>query len=303
MPGKLKEVKERIASVKSTQQITKAMKLVAASKLKKATDAIVQMRPYSRKLSDMLSNIATATEGDVNIAYAQQRHASRALLVVITSDKGLCGGFNTNVIKAARLTIENELAPQRAAGKLAIMPIGKKGYDFFKKYNDCRIIADNVDLLKHASFEQVSEVAQEIMNGFLAGAFDKVVVAYGEFRNAAVQYFKVVPFLPIPRNDAAQKSAAKAATVSSKKVDYIFEPEKVRLIEELTPKILKTQFFSFILDNNASEHGARMTAMDNASKNANELLNELRIRYNKERQAAITTELTEIVSGAAALQG
>ncbi|MCB0514994.1 MAG: ATP synthase F1 subunit gamma [Chitinophagales bacterium] len=293
MPGKLKEVKTRINSVKSTQQITKAMKLVAASKLKKATDAIVQMRPYADKLGEVLRNISAGNSSDVEIVYAMERPIQRAAVVVITSDKGLCGSFNANILKTANFYIKNDLASVRKNGNLTIIPIGKKAYDAFKKYEDCKLVTDYVNLFKDLSYNNVSDVAKMLMNGFEVGYYDKVVVAYAEFKNAAVQNFNLVDFLPIAKKQAEEKQASN--------VDYIFEPDKAKLLKDLTPKILKTQFYSYLLDNNASEHGARMTAMDNATNNAAELLRQLQIKYNKERQAAITTELTEIVSGAAAL--
>ncbi len=300
MSGKLKEVKTRIASVTSTQQITKAMKLVAASKLKKATDAIVQMRPYSQQLSNMLSNIVAATEGDVSIELAKVRpEVNNALVVVITSDKGLCGGFNSNIIKQARKAVEEKYAEQRKAGKLSIMTLGKKGNDFFKKYDDCNIIDDHIDIFKGLSFESASVAINDIMDAYADGKYDEVMVAYAEFKNPVVQYFHLNQFLPIESSSAKDLGAKEGG----KKSDYIFDPNKEKLINELVPKILKTQLYSYLLDSNASEHGARMTAMGNATENAGEMLRELKISYNKERQAAITTELTEIVSGAAALEG
>lgn len=301
MSGKLKEVKTRIASVTSTQQITKAMKLVAASKLKKATDAIVQMRPYAQQLSNMLGNIVAATEGDVSIELAKVRpEINNALVVVITSDKGLCGGFNTNVIKQARKAVEEKYAEQRKAGKLSIMTLGKKGNDFFKKYTDCNIIDEHMDVFKKLSFENASVAINEIMNAYKDGTYDEVMVAYAEFKNPVVQFFHLKQFLPI---ESASASDLGGSAKDAKNNDYIFDPNKEKLINELVPKILKTELYSYLLDSNASEHGARMTAMGNATENAGEMLRELKISYNKERQAAITTELTEIVSGAAALEG
>lgn len=297
MSGKLKEVKERISSVKSTQQITKAMKLVAASKLKKATDQIVQMRPYAQKLSEMLGNIAAATEGDVQLPQAKTREVKKALMVVVTSDRGLCGGFNSNIIKRARLKIEGDYAEIRKAGNLSIMCIGKKGHDAFKKYTNCNIITDYMDMFKDLNFGESCDASRYMLDSFADGTYDEICVSYAEFQNAVVQNFQAITFLPIQQMDMGKEEET-----SNKKTDYIFEPDKNQLIEELAPKILNTQFYSYLLDNNASEHGARMTAMDNATNNADELLKELKINYNKARQAAITTELTEIVSGAAALE-
>ncbi|MCL4139394.1 UNVERIFIED_CONTAM: hypothetical protein GTU68_059167 [Idotea baltica] len=274
------------------------MKLVAASKLKRATDAIVQMRPYARKLSDILANIAGATEGDVELEYAIERPVNKVLLVVITSDKGLCGAFNANIIKKARLAIDNEYAEHRAAGNVSIMTLGKKSYDFFKKYDDCEILDEHFGIFKDLKFESTAAVVEEIMEKFAGGEYDEVYVAYSQFKNAAVQNIKFEKFLPIKKLETPEGEVE-----STEKSDYIFEPSKEVLIKELAPKILKTQFHSYLLDNFASEHGARMTAMDSATENANDLLRDLKLKYNKERQAAITTELTEIVSGAAALEG
>jgi len=294
MSGKLKEVKDRIESVKNTQKITKAMKLVAASKFKRATDAITQMRPYSNKLSQMLTNIVTATEGDVKIDLAEERPAiDNVLIVVITSDKGLCGGFNTNVIKKAKQAIEQYDA-QRKQGKLSLMTIGKKGHDSLKKYKNINFITDHMNLFKKLSFENSTPAIESVLESYTNGEYDKVVIAYSQFKNAITQIFHLKQFLPIEKLEIDE-------TAKKTKVDYVFEPDKHLLIQELAPKILKTQFYSYLLDSNASEHGARMSAMDNATENANELLKDLKTTYNKERQAAITKELIEIVSGAAAL--
>jgi len=292
MPGKLKEVKTRINSVTSTQQITKAMKLVAASKLKKATDHIVQMRPYEHKLSEMMVKLVDATAGDINISLAKERPIENVLVVVITSDKGLCGGFNANIIKAARRAVTEKYAEPWKAGKVTILYIGKKGNDVLKKLEAAQHNTEFLNLMKNLRFDAVAPLVEQIIKDFSEAKFDAVDVCYAQFRNAAVQYFKCEQFLPI----------MKPVTESKKKNDYLFEPDQNRLVEELVPKILKTQFFRFMLDTTASEHGARMTAMDSATNNATELLRALKIRYNKERQAAITTELTEIVSGAAALE-
>lgn len=293
MSGKLKEVRIRITSVTNTQQITKAMKMVSAAKLRRAQDAVLQMRPYALKMSEMLSNIAAATQGDVKIEYAAEREVKNALIVIITSDKGLCGAFNSNVVKAAKRLIEeryNTLNPQN----IQLMFIGKKGFDQLKR-TAYRQNATYMQLLHKISFESVSEATEHIKTGFVQGQYDEVFVIYNKFKNAATQLLDTDQFLPIKKVEA-DKSA-------KTNIDYIFDPDKFQLIEELVPKILNTTFFRYILDSNASEHGARMTAMDKASDNANELLRDLKIQYNRARQAAITTELTEIVSGAAALEG
>jgi F-type H+-transporting ATPase subunit gamma len=295
MAGQLKEVRNRIKSVQSTQQITKAMKMVSAAKLRRAQDAIIQMRPYASKLQEMLSNIVSNAEGGANMSLAEERQVKKVLMVVITSDRGLCGAYNANIQKMALATIKEKYAAQQASGNLTIWAIGKKGAEFFQKrgYNvDVRF----KDIFTKLSFEAVQQCAQAAVLAFAQKEFDAVEIVYSEFKNAATQRFIAEPFLPIPKNSAEKGKQAK-------KSDFIFEPEKDQLIAELMPKILNTQLYKAVLDCNASEHGARMTAMDKASENANELLKSLKISYNRARQAAITTELTEIVSGAAALQG
>ena len=289
MAGQLKEVRNRIKSTQSTQQITKAMKMVSAAKLRRAQDAITQMRPYARKLQDMLSNIIGSLEGDMNLALAETRPVNNVLLIVITSDRGLCGGYNANVVKLAKATIAEKYPTQ----KITIWNIGKKGFESLSKsgYNTN---ADYKDIFLNLTFSNVQTAAKAAMDAFANKEFDAIEIIYSEFKNAATQEFKAEAFLPIP------KMAKKA---NQKKTDFIFEPQKETLVAELMPKILNTQLFKAVLDANASEHGARMTAMDKASENANELLKSLKISYNRARQAAITTELTEIVSGAAALNG
>jgi F-type H+-transporting ATPase subunit gamma len=293
MAGQLKEVRNRIKSVQNTQQITKAMKMVSAAKLRRAQDAIVQMRPYARKLQEVLSNIVSDSEGEIGMNLAVERTPERILLIVITSDRGLSGAYNANVIKLAKLTIREKYAAQHAKGNVHIWSIGKKGFEHFIK-NKYKTDASHRDLFLNLSFENVTTVSKAAMKAFVAKEFDVVELVYSEFRNAATQRFTVERFLPIPK--VAKKEGAK-------KSDFIFEPAKEELVAELMPKILNTQLFKAVLDAHASEHGARMTAMDKATENANELLKSLRISYNRARQAAITTELTEIVSGAAALQG
>ncbi len=293
MSGQLKEVRNRIKSVTSTQQITKAMKMVSAAKLRRAQDAILQMRPYSQKLQEMLSNIVSATSSEVNLPLAVERPIEKVLLIVVTSDRGLCGAYNANVIKAARARIVDNYASQHAKGNVTILPIGKKGYEFFQR-NNYKLVDAYWDIFGDLSFENVRRAALHAQQAFLNKEYDKIELVYSQFKNAATQAFVTEQYLPIPK-------VANANT--SKKTDFIFEPSMTVLLEELMPKILNTQVFKAVLDANASEHGARMTAMDKASENANELLKSLKISYNRARQAAITTELTEIVSGAAALQG
>lgn len=296
MGGQLKEVRNRIKSVQSTQQITKAMKMVSAAKLRRAQDAITQMRPYANKLQDMLSNIVSNGEGgDGGLDLATDRPVESVLLIVITSDRGLCGGYNLNISKLAKLTIEEKYSAQMKKGKLAIWGIGKKGVEYFQRrgYN---VNVDHRDTFHQLSFSNVQQVAEAAVKAFVNKEFDVIELVYSQFKNAATQIFKVERYLPIPKAvESADKKVAKA--------DFIFEPAKDQLIAELMPKILNTQLYKAILDANASEHGARMTSMDKATENAEDLIKTLKISYNRARQAAITTELTEIVSGAAALEG
>ncbi len=293
MAGQLKEVRNRIKSVQSTQQITKAMKMVSAAKLRRAQDSITQMRPYAQKLQEMLSNIVSNIEGGASLKLAEERAVEKVLLIVITSDRGLCGGYNANIVKLAKITIAEKYEAQFKKGNVTVWNIGKKGYESLTK-SGYKTDATFKDIYLSLSFENVQAAAQAAMKAFENKEFDAVELVYSEFKNAATQRFAAEQFLPIP------KVAKKA---SGKKSDFIFEPAQDLLVAELMPKILNTQLYKAVLDGNASEHGARMTAMDKASENANELLKSLKISYNRARQAAITTELTEIVSGAAALQG
>lgn len=293
MSGQLKEVRNRIKSVQSTQQITKAMKMVSAAKLRRAQDSIIQMRPYARKLQDMLSNIVSSSSSDIALPLAEERAVERVLLIPITSDRGLCGAYNTNVIKMTRQVIETKYAAQNAKKNVTVLPIGKKGYEYFSRYG-YKVVSDFWEIFADLSFENVRNAAVYAQKAFLNKEYDRIEIIYSQFKNAATQVFVSEPYLPIPKVE--QK-------VGGRNTDFIFEPSKDILLNELMPKILNTQVYKAVLDANASEHGARMTAMDKASENANELLKSLKISYNRARQAAITTELTEIVSGAAALQG
>ena len=293
MSGALKEVRNRIKSVQSTQQITKAMKMVSAAKLRRAQDAITQMRPYAQKLQEMLSNIVSSSDANISLDLATERPIEKVLIIVVTSDRGLCGGYNSNLIKLAKQVIREKYESQSAKGNVQILPIGKKGYEHFTK-NGFKVIDNYWDIFHGLSFEKVQGAARFAMEKFAAKEVDAIDVIYSEFKNAATQRFIAEQFLPVQKV---------AETGDKKKSDFIFEPNQEVLITELMPKILNTQLYKSVLDANASEHGARMTAMDKASDNANELLKTLKISYNRARQAAITTELTEIVSGAAALQG
>jgi F-type H+-transporting ATPase subunit gamma len=293
MSGALKEVRNRIKSVQSTQQITKAMKMVSAAKLRKAQEAITQMRPYAKKLQEMLSNIVSNADGDISMNLATVRPVEKVLVIVVTSDRGLCGGYNSNLIKLAKQTIREKYSAQSAKGNAELLPLGKKGYEHFSK-NNFKVIDHYWNIFLDISFENVQKAAKFAMDAFASGQVDAVELVYSEFKNAATQRFVSEQFLPVTKTEKVK---------GQKQQDFIFEPDKDVLIEELMPKILNTQLYKAVLDANASEHGARMTAMDKATENANELLKALKISYNRARQAAITTELTEIVSGAAALQG
>lgn len=294
MSGQLKEVRNRIQSVTSTQQITKAMKMVSAAKLRRAQDAILQMRPYAEKLQEMLSNIVSAASGDMELHLADERPVEKVLLIPITSDRGLAGAYNTNVIKLTREIIREKYSSQHAKGNVTILPLGKKGYEYFLRYG-YKVVDNFWTVFTDLSFDNIRKAAVFAQEGFLNKNYDRVELVYSQFKNAATQMFVSEPYLPIPKVSGADDN--------KKAADFIFEPDKETLINELMPKILSTQVYKAVLDANASEHGARMTAMDKASENANELLRSLKISYNRARQAAITTELTEIVSGAAALQG
>ncbi len=293
MSGALKEVRNRIKSVQSTQQITKAMKMVSAAKLRRAQDAITQMRPYAQKLQEMLSNIVSNSDGDVAMDLAVERTIEKALVIVVTSDRGLCGGYNSNLIKLTKQVMREKYAEQYAKGNVLVLPIGKKGYEHFTK-NGFKVVDQYWDIFTNLSFDRVQTAAAYAMQAFANKEIDAVTLVYSEFKNAATQIFAAEPFLPVQKVEKKE---------GQKKADFIFEPGKEVLITELMPKILNTQLYKAVLDANASEHGARMTAMDKASENANEMLKTLKISYNRARQAAITTELTEIVSGAAALKG
>ncbi len=288
----LKEVRIRISSVTSTQQITKAMKLVSATKLRRAQNAITLMRPYATKLNGILANLTDSIDIDALKVYFDARPVKNVLVVVITSDRGLCGSFNANVIKMANKTINEKYASQKAAGNVTVMGIGKKGHDFFSKQN-VRYIDSFKEALLTPNAESSFAIGEFILNAYTSGKFDAVEVVYNQFKNAATQILTAEQFLPINTANFAQES--------NKKSDYIFEPNKEEILLELIPRILKTQLFRSMLDSLASEHGARMVAMDKATDNAGELLKALKIEYNRVRQAAITTEISEIVGGAAAL--
>jgi len=287
----LKEVRNRIASVSSTQQITKAMKMVSAAKLKRATNAIVQLRPYANKLKAILANLSVSLE-DASSPYTAVREPKKVLIVAVSSNRGLAGAFNMNVIKAVNQLISGTYATQYREGNVSIVAIGKKTQDYYekRKYN---VIGNNNDLYQQLTFENTAKITESIMEAFKAGEFDKVELVYNQFKNAAVQFITTEQLLPV----------AKVADdlVADTQTDYILEPSQEEIVTELIPKSIKIQVYKAVLDSHASEHGARMTAMDKATENAGDLIKALKLSYNQARQAAITTELTEIVSGAAAL--
>lgn len=269
------------------------MKMVSAAKLRRAQDAITQMRPYAQKLQEVLSNIVSNSEGEVNMDLAAERTVEKAMIIIVTSDRGLCGGYNSNLIKLAKQVAKDKYPNQLAKGNVQFLPIGKKGYEHFSK-NGFTVVDKFWNIFTGLSFDKVQAAAKYAMDAFANKELDAVELVYSEFKNAATQVYSAEQFLPV-------RKVAKVP--GQKNADFIYEPSKEVLIAELIPKILNTQLFKGTLDGNASEHGARMTAMDKASDNANELLKSLKISYNRARQAAITTELSEIVSGAAALNG
>jgi F-type H+-transporting ATPase subunit gamma len=296
MAGGLKEVRERIKSVINTQQITKAMKMVSAAKLRKAQNAIVQVRPYAERLNRMLSNILSNLDGDASTSFGKEREVKNALLVVMTSNRGLCGAFNTNICKEAALLVSGKYQKQHREGKLSVLFIGKKGYEWFRRrYRDIELISEHISVYDNPAYDNVKLVSGKLMEEFSSGKYDSIDIVYGRFKNAATTFPTAEQWLPVPKMETPAGS-------KQKKADYIFEPDQQQLLEHLVPSILQLSFHKSLLDTQASEHGSRMTAMDKATENAEELLKSLRINYNKARQEAITTELGEIVSGAAALE-
>ncbi len=292
----LKEIRVRRASITSTRQITSAMKMVSAAKLRKAQDAILRFRPYVEKLHEILASVADSLKDDKDNRYAVQRDRERILLVLITSNKGLCGAFNSNVIKASIQRALSVYGDQMMAQQVDFITIGKKGYDFLRK-KGYRVIFNGSDIFDELTFDGVSRIAEKIMKLYTDQEYDQVDIIYNLFKNAATQILQEEEFLPIQLRKLAEEKT------ESRYVDYIFEPSKRYIVEELIPRSLKLQFYRAILDSHAAEHGARMTAMHQATDNATELLKELSLLYNKARQAAITKEINEIVGGAEALKG
>jgi F-type H+-transporting ATPase subunit gamma len=283
----LKEIRNRITSVSSTMQITSAMKMVSAAKLKKAQDAITAMRPYAEKLTELLQNVSATLEGDAGGEFTSQREINKVLLVVITSNRGLCGAFNTNVIKQAKVIAENYAGKQ-----VDVFAIGKKGNDVLRKTNS--VIDNKSEVFDALTFDNVAKIANVLTEKFTSGEYDKIELVYNQFKNAATQIVQTEQFLPL---------APIVSDVPVSSGDYLFEPSKEEIVLTLIPKSLKTQLYKAVRDSFASEHGARMTAMHKATDNATELRNQLKLTYNKARQAAITNEILEIVGGAEALKG
>ncbi len=267
------------------------MKMVAAAKLRRAQDAIMQMRPYAQKLNEILQNVSSS---EANSPYAEVRPVNRVLIIPVTSDRGLCGAFNTNIFRQVRLLVEGEYREYVASGNLTVMPVGKKAADYYKR-RELAVKQGFGDIFSRLTFENAREAAEFAMNSFAAGEYDKVVVVYNEFKNVATQIVRANQLLPI---EPAEQTEEEATATS---IDYIFEPSKEEIVTELIPKSIKVQFYKMLLESNASEHGARMTAMDKATDNAGELLKDLKLMYNRTRQAAITKEILEIVGGAEAL--
>jgi len=282
----LKEIRNRISSVGSTMQITSAMKMVSAAKLKRAQDAILQMRPYANKLTELLVNLSSSLDSSDGGDFSSEREISNVLLVPITSNRGLCGGFNANIIKQTLNLIRNDYS-----GKdVSILSIGKKSSEYFRN-NNYNVISSHDEIFADLTYDNIAKISEDIMQSFLDLKYDKVVLIYNQFKNAATQNVMSENFLPVQSPNDENASIG----------DYIFEPEKKEIIQQLIPKSLKTQMFKAVLDSHASEHGARMTAMHKATDNASELKKDLTLSYNKARQAAITAEILEIVGGAEAL--
>ena len=284
----LKEIRNRISSVGSTMQITSAMKMVSAAKLKRAQDAIIQMRPYANKLTELLVNLSSSLDSSEGGGFSSLRDVKSVLIVTVTSNRGLCGGFNANVIKSAVALINNDYKGKN----VSIVSIGKKSSKFFRK-NDFNLVSTHDDIYSDLSYDNISLISESIMNDYLQGTYDKVVLIYNQFKNAATQKIMNESYLPV-------EAPSEQNIVIG---DYIFEPQKEEIVEQLIPKSLKTQLYKAVLDSHASEHGARMTAMHKATDNASELKKDLTLSYNKARQAAITAEILEIVGGAEALNG
>ena len=295
MPG-LKEVRIRIVSVKSTQQITNAMRMVAASKLRRAQNAILKLRPYAAKLREIMQNLSASAENGTGSVYSEDRKPNRILLVVFTSSRGLCGAFNSNIIKAAQQMMTEQYGEQVRQNNVSLITVGRKATEFFKK-RKFNVVDSWDEIYENVSYENVSGFAEKLMKAFVNKEYDRIVLVYNQFKNAATQRLIKEQYLPVLPQETPAGAGKKMAA------DYIFEPNQEILLKELLPKSLRIQFHKAVLDSFASEQGARMTAMQQATDNARDLLRNLQISYNKARQAAITNELLEIVSGAEALKG
>jgi F-type H+-transporting ATPase subunit gamma len=290
-----KAIRIRIASVKSTKQITAAMKMVSAAKLRRAQDKIVRLRPYAYKLHEILVGLSKSlADSEIENIYGRASATEKVLIIVVTSNRGLCGAFNSNVIREARRIVSEKYLEQFNKGNVSFLTIGKKGYDYLRKLN-LKMLPERNSIFNNLTFNNASFIAEEVMAAFVNGDYDKVEIVYNQFKNAAVQYLTAEQFLPVETAGAASGAAAP--------VDYIYEPTKEEIIKELIPKSLKIQLYKAILDSFVAEHGARMTAMHKATDNATQMIRELALQYNKARQAAITNQILEVVSGAEALNG
>lgn len=289
----LKEIRTRIASVKTTRQVTSAMKMVSAAKLKKAQDAILQIRPYAEKLHEILTSLSASLENVEDSVFTQARNPEKVLVILITSNRGLCGGFNANISKKAVELILSKYNQQNQLGKVDCLCLGKQG-ERQLKHRGMNVTGNKNEILGELSFEKVSELATEVMKSFAEGSYDRVELVYNQFKNAAVQVQAAEQFLPVEMKEEDSGNT---------NFDFIYEPSKENIIQELIPRSLKIQLYKALLDSNAAEHGARMTAMHQATDNATDLLGNLTLQYNKARQTTITGEILEIVSGAEALKG
>jgi len=288
----LKEIRIRITSVESTKQITSAMKLVAASKLKRAQDAVTRMRPYANKLTEILQDLSSGSDNDGNV-YGEQRDIDKVLLVPISSNRGLCGAFNANVVKRVNNLLKEDYASQYRNGDVDVLTIGRKVSEAFAK-SDLNVIESHDEIWNDLNWENAIEIAEGILELFKEGEYDRIDLIYNQFKNAATQILTHEQFLPVKPIESDESKASK---------DYIMEPSKEVIVDELIPKTLKTQLYKAMLDSYASEHGARMTAMHQATDNAKDILDDLKLTYNKARQASITTELIDIIGGVEALRG
>ena len=294
----LKDIRTRIASVKSTQQVTSAMKMVSAAKLRKAQDAIIQMRPYAEKLNEILTSVSSNLGSDVENKFAERKVRNKVLIIAITSNRGLCGGFNSNVVKRTTELLGTTFSEQSKKNKVDVIAIGKKAVDGLKS-KGLKVSESYLDLYDKLNYSTVSEIAQAVMDKYATGEYDQVELVYNQFKNAAVQNLVNEQFLPVNIESKADSKSKKTAS----KISYLFEPSMQEIVVSIIPQSLRIQFFKAILDSVAAEHGARMTAMHKATDNATELIRELKLNYNKARQASITNEILEIVSGANAMKG